>query len=65
MTRTDKAVDFIGAAMILMVGLYVVAVMVQQLMVNNPLFADMMYGGGVIAAIVAGAIAVLKVKGGR
>jgi hypothetical protein len=63
MTRTNKAVDFVGAAMVIVIGLYVVAVMIQQLMTNNPLFASMMYGGGVITAIVIGAIAVLKVKG--
>ena len=63
MTRTNKAVDFIGAAMVIVIGLYVVAVMIQQLMANNPLFANMMYGGGVIAAIVVGAVATLKVRG--
>lgn len=62
MIRTNKAVDFIGAAMVVVIGLYVVAVMIQQLMADNPLFANMMYGGGVIAAVVIGAITVLKVK---
>ena len=63
MTWTNKAVDYIGAAMVIIVGLYVVAVMIQQLMANNPLFANMMYGGGVITAIVVGAVATLKVRG--
>ena len=63
MTRTNKAMEFVGAAMVIVIGLYVVAVMIQQLMANNPLFANMMYGGGVITAIVVGAIAVLKVRG--
>jgi hypothetical protein len=62
MTRTNKAVDFVGAATVIVIGLYVVAVMIQQLMANNPLFANMMYGGGVITAIVIGAVAILKVK---
>jgi hypothetical protein len=60
--RDDKAMEFMGAAFILVVGLYVVAVMVQQFASQSQLFANMMYGGGVLAAIVAGAVAILKVR---
>lgn len=62
MTRSSRAADYVGAAMVLVIGLYVVAIMIQQLAASSPLFADMMYGGGTVAAITAGAIAILKVK---
>ena len=60
MGLADDASDFIGAAIILVIGLYVVAQIVLNLIPTNSLFADMIVGGGVLAAIVAGAKAILE-----
>jgi len=53
--RADAAYDWLVAAVIVVIGLYVVATMVASLIQQSGLFGDLVIGGGVLAAIVGGA----------
>lgn len=54
MSMTRHAEDWFRAAVIVVIGLIVVAALISSYAKENPLFAYMI-GGGVIAAIVYGA----------
>jgi len=51
----DEAVEWFGAAIVVVVGLYAVAVMVGSLIQQSGLFGQLLIGGGVLAAIVVAA----------
>jgi hypothetical protein len=53
--RSADAEDWFVAALIVVIGLYVVGTMVTQLIAQSGLFGQLLIGGGVLAAIVGAA----------
>jgi hypothetical protein len=51
---TSKAQDWLGAVVIVIIGLIIAASLISAYAKENPLFAYMVGGGGVIAAILYG-----------
>jgi uncharacterized membrane protein len=56
----DDAMGLVVAAVIAVVGLYVVAVMITSLAQSSPLFSNIMFGGGVLAAIIGAFVLLFK-----
>lgn len=51
----DDAYEWLVAAVIVVIGLYVIAVMVGSFIQQSGLFGELLFGGGVLTAIVVGA----------
>lgn len=58
MSRADAAMDWLVAAVIVIIGLYVIATMAISFIEQLPWYGDLLIGGGVLTAVLGGAKAV-------